>query len=569
MKRLFRKKSSGEDFSSERVVATRTRSYSFPLENSYEVLHTPRGTSFPGTPLLAGNVFENSGRHRPHNDLDQVLDPLSADVQSVALSEAETLFEEKRTRLHLQDTYLDNFTHYLPFLLLRQRFAAIESLGDNTSPSEPMAPASNNHGVGDTGSTFDSGDDLPTMIDEPIEDSDTPENEERILTKPMRNFNVKRECILASELFKGKSYLFPSMESFQLFRQLRANLKKARKSLTYLYDKNGSIKMQSSGSRSSVDDGDIIDERQHLIPLNYKIKGQGLPLLKFHVPYMQSFRRSTPFIIFKRFKEIPGPPENNEKIDLNTENEFETYTYCTVNTKYTQELRRYIFNFTPAGQEEFQVLLFQHNMKPFADFNYKGTRFRVVGTTLGTGYLASYSPRMKLMVIDRNKPSLCDNIIERKEGFQLTSIMKKKTTTPKGEPKYSGLRNPFPDPSCPLLDDSQLDFAIGQSQTAKYVPRTKPPFGAFQDSIVYDVTPTLLPKKYSESGKFEIYQDGWSLPDQDLDSTLSVDTDVLVLNCILLSLREAGIRSTNRGVTSSVGVSPGIRMLPGFTGSAT
>ena len=175
MKRLFRKKSSGEDFSPERVLATRTRSYSFPLENTYEVLHSPRGTSFPSTPLLSGNVFAFSGNHRPYNDPDQVVDPLSADVQSVALSEAETLFEEKRTRLHLQETYLDNFTHYLPFLLLRQRFASTEySLDDATSPSE-QEPASNNHGVinGDAGLTFDSGDDLPTMIDEPIEENDT------------------------------------------------------------------------------------------------------------------------------------------------------------------------------------------------------------------------------------------------------------------------------------------------------------------------------------------------------------------------------------------------------------
>lgn len=570
MKRLFRKKSSGEDFSPERVLATRTRSYSFPLENTYEVLHSPRGTSFPSTPLLSGNVFAFSGNHRPYNDPDQVVDPLSADVQSVALSEAETLFEEKRTRLHLQETYLDNFTHYLPFLLLRQRFASTEySLDDATSPSE-QEPASNNHGVinGDAGLTFDSGDDLPTMIDEPIEENDTTDSEDKILTKSLRNFTVKRECILASELFKGNSYVFPSMESFQLFRQLRSNLKKSRKSSTYLYDRGGSIKMQPSRSRSSVDDGDIIDERQHLIPLNYKIKGQGLPLLKFYVPYMQSFRRSTPFIIFKRFKEIPEPPENNEKMDLNLENDFETYTYCTVNTKYSQDLRRYIFNFTPAGQEEFQILVFQHNMKPFADFNYKDTRFRVVGTTLATGYLASYSPRMKLMVIDSNKPSLCDKVIERKGGFELRSIMKKKTTTPKSEPQYSGLRNPFPEPSCPLLDDNHLDFAIAHSQTARYVPRSKPPFGAFQDSIVYDVTPTLLPKKYSESGKFEVYQDGLSLPDQDIDSTLSVDTDVLVLNCILLSLREAGIRSANRGATNSVGLSPGLRMLSGFAGAA-
>ena len=85
---------------------------------------------------------------------------------------------------------------------------------------------------------------------------------------------------------------------------------------------------------------------------------------------------------------------------------------------------------------------------------------------------------------------------------------------------------------------------------------------------MYDVTPTLLPKKYSESGKFEVYQDGLSLPDQDIDSTLSVDTDVLVLNCILLSLREAGIRSANRGATNSVGLSPGLRMLSGFAGAA-
>lgn len=563
MKRIFRKRSIANDLSSFESSPSRERSHSLPVGRSYEVLHMPHGSSFR-EPLLSTDMFASSAgslsRYR-----NGELDPLDSDLLSMALSETQTLFEEKRTRLRLQETYLDNFTHYLPFLLLRQRLTAPHSDDVAQGPANTEDPAVVSHG--DTSNTgfYDSGDDLPTMIDEPLEQNDTMTADDTLLSKPLANFNVRREFIIANEIFKGSSFLFPSNDSYNQFKELRSHLKRDRKNLTYVYDKSGAIKMQANGL--AVDANDKVDERQHLVPLRFKIKGQGLPLLKFHVPYMQSFRRSTPFVIFKRYKEIPGPPEVSENTDVNNpDNDFETYTYCTVNSKYTSELRRYIFSFSPAGQEEFQVLVYQHNFKPFADFNYKGSRFRVIGTTLSSGYLTSYSPRMKLFVVDRGKPSLCDKLVDKKVGFELRSIVKKKSTTPEGSALYCGMKNPFPDPDCPLLDDAMLDFAIPHSQTGKYVPRSSPPFGAFLDSVVYDSSSNLLPKKYSEAGKFDFYQDGQSTQDSDLDSTLSVDADSLVLNCILITLREAGIRSATRGATSPTGIGTGLRMLSGFAG---
>lgn len=564
MKRIFRKKSLEDDDICDNSLASRTRSYSLPLEHSYEILHTANGSSFRGN-LFDTNVFASSGVRERSDPGDVDIDPLATEIQSLALSEADTLFDEKKSRLHLQERYIDNFTDYLPFLLLRLRYNNEQHTPEDThteaDPTSPVGEGNVHHHAADY--LYDSGDDLPTMINEPLDDLEPLEGNEAIVSKPMHNFTIKRECILASELFKSNSYLFPSMESFQIFRLLRSKLRKMLRGLIYLYDKSGGIRMQNSRSKSSIDHSDTIDERQHIIPLNFKVKGQGLPLFKYYVPYMQSFRRSTPFVVFKRYKEIPDAPSPNDKVDATgLDADFETYTYCTVQTKFSHDLRRFVFSFTPAGESGFKIILFQHNFKPFADFTYKGTRFRVVGTTLATGYLASYSPRMKLMIIDDNAPSLCDNLVDKKAGFEIRSIVKKKSANGRSESsELLDMKNPFPDPSSPLLDSNLLDFAIAHSRTAKYVPRTKPPFGAMQDSMTYTNSSTLLPKKFSEAGKFELYQDGTLLPSEDLDSTLSFDTDTLVFNCILLSLREAGIRTANRGGSHNIGISPGLRML--------
>mmetsp|Transcript_5668 Transcript_5668/g.6719 ORF Transcript_5668/g.6719 Transcript_5668/m.6719 type:complete len:87 (-) Transcript_5668:1244-1504(-) len=71
-----------------------------------------------------------------------------------------------------------------------------------------------------------------------------------------------------------------------------------------------------------------------------------------------------------------------------------------------------------------------------------------------------------------------------------------------------------------------------------------PPFGLFKDSMAYDDdSVTFIPKKFSNAGRIEIYQDNSNLT-EDVNSTLSIDLDSLVINCILLTLRESNIRNS-------------------------
>lgn len=53
----------------------------------------------------------------------------------------------------------------------------------------------------------------------------------------------------------------------------------------------------------------------------------------------------------------------------------------------------------------------------------------------------------------------------------------------------------------------------------------------------------FIPKKFSDTGKIEIYQDNSNCT-EDANSTLSIDLDSLVINCILLTLRESNIRNS-------------------------
>lgn len=491
------------------------RRFSLPYTNN-EILYFP-----DHTPNSINNELAN----------DEISTQTSVS-ESIALSESDTLLYDKKQQLELQETYNDNFTLYLPFLLRQLRNARDELV--------------------DTADHDIDSDDQKTMIDE---NNISPC---LILNKEACNFNLKRRFIIVQELLKHNTYLFASEESFKLFKHLRLNKKKESKNLRIVYDANGSIRRLSASKGSKrgndIHNDELVDSRTHIIPLEYKVKGLGLPIFKINTPYLSSFRKNSPFLVFKKYREIPLKPTlqdcpSNENSDSLTN--YEAYVFCSVYVKHFYDVRRYILNFSPIGKRPFRIIMFQHNFKPFADFNYQNTRFRVVGTSLSCVYVTNYSPIMKLMIIDNDKPSLCDDIINKKTGFEIPSIIKHKKKHPNNNSADNAgndlnddmtFSNPYPDPTGPLLADS-ASFKRLTSKRA-FMSRSMPPFGLFKDSVLYgNDSINFIPKKFSDTGKIEIYQDNSNFT-EDANSTLSIDLDSLVINCILLTLRESNIRNS-------------------------
>ncbi|EGV61963.1 hypothetical protein CANTEDRAFT_108665 [Yamadazyma tenuis ATCC 10573] len=498
---------------------------------SSDVLASHENEQIPNIPFVSSDEYELSS------------------ATSIALSESDTLNEDRSQRLDLQETFNDNFDHYLPFVLRRLR---LRSLNETAQPSPDVQDMVDY-------------DDQPTINEEDI--YGTRENEVSILGVNPSSLNLKRRFIIAEEFIKGTTYVFPSEDSFARFKELRSAHKKNRKGSVTLFDKVGNPKIVATGSRSKDDEaGEIVDPRNHIIPLDQKLKGVGLPLFKVSVPYFSNFKKNAPYMVFHKYKELPSPPNFDENGDL-IDNEFETFQFCTVYTKRYQEVKRYLFEFN--CEEPFKVVAFQHCLKPFVDFNYKNTRFRVIGTPVVSTYASVYNPNLKLLIVDSSKPSLCDSIINKKPGFEISSFMKKKNKSKKEDQQedYSMLApeeypNPYPDPGNPLLRDefSLLYGGLGYSNNREYIPDELPPFGEFKDCLAYKIKMSLIPKKYSEVGRVEVYQVNRNhefYPDNPNDnyntnSTKSVTLDNLVINCILMTLRETSVRSTARPSSQSV-----------------
>lgn len=451
------------------------------------------------------------------------ISPRASIANSMALSDGETLQNDGNAQLELQERYTDNYGLYLPFLLRRYRYENEDRIGHGPIPNMT---------------------DNETMVDDS-------EQTDFILGKDISRFNVKRELIIAGEILKQNTYLFISKESFKTFKQLRSTAKKRRKSLVVIYDSDGHAKVVSPGAQGKVEMANpnaVVDDRPHIIPVEMKHEGMGLPLFKIQAPNFSLIRKNTPFIIFSRYREYPLPP-NNQEIDKGEyPKSHETYQFCSVHVKHFYKVRRFTCSFTPAGSEPFKVLVFQHNYLSFADFNYRGTRFRVLGTSLSNMYVRHYNPSLKLVIVDRNKPSLCDELVNKKKGFEMSSLIKGKKKTEKKklcEEPEDGMSNPYPSEACPFLRNM-----LSSSVSNEYllVPRLLPPFGALSDALFYnDSFKSLLPKRYPEVGKIELYQDDLTIPpNTDINSTFSTDLDTLVLCAIMLTLRESNIRIAAR-----------------------
>lgn len=508
--RLFRRRSSVPEKSAEPQQLSGGRSFSF-----------------------SGTTEDNEGKDQAEKVDEYMLSPTS----SIALSETETLHGDQLHRLELQNSYVENFDSYLPFVLRRLRLHQREN---DQNLAQGSTLVEENLDLDD--------DDLPTVLDEPIDDP----YGTLVMERNISRYSVKREFIIANEFIKHNTFVFPSVESFELFKKLRNQNKKQRKNSVTTYD-NDEERYNINGD-SQTSSNTILDGRNHIIPVEFKLRGHGLPIFKVSVPYMSNFRKNSPFIVFHKYKEVPNPPGNEDE-------EFETYPFCIVTLKRFQELRRYTFEFPEYG---FKLIAFQHNFRPFADFTYKGTRFRILGTSVISAYALNYNPSLKLLIIDEGKPSMCDSIINRKPGFELSSIIKKKQI--KEEEDLSQLDpidypNPYPSPDNPLLEDSYFQYynSTGYINVRDYIPNDLPPFGNFIDALVYKDRLNLIPKKYSEVGKIETYQD----PLGDINSTKSSTADDLVLLCVLMTFRESSIRANARPSNSSAMLSSRLSTTPG------
>lgn len=462
-------------------------------------------------------------------------------ASSRALSENETLNDRVSQKIELQSTYVDNFDHYLPFVLRRHRLAQSRTNSTVEVPPSPIVP----HDFDGDSDDDDDDDDLSTILAESASDLVPEINNSHIMGKDLGSYNLKRELVIVNEFIKHNTFIFASRESFETFKFLKS--KKSRKDSMTLESDN--------------------DSRNHIIPLQYKRKGIGLPLLKLTVPYMSSLRKGTPLIVFHKYLETDLPPGNYDHGNVG-DDDFETYKFCEVYSKRSQESRRYRFEFTLGNGEKKTILAFQNNFKPFADFNYKGTRFRILGTAVISTSALSYNPSLKLLIIDNDKPSLCDDLINKKPGFEISSIIKKLLKSkPLDDDELKKLKpeeypNPHPNPDNLLLqDETYLNINDGISNVRDYIPNNLPPFGIINDFTVPQESSSLIPKKYSEVGQIEVYQDNKAntITQQprrhgeiDVNSTKSVDIDNLILSCILSTFREIDIRSSARPGTTTV-----------------
>lgn len=518
---------------------------------------------------------------------DDCLSPLTSgpdnqgdgDNHSLALSETDTLCATRKQRLELQDVYIDNFSMYLPFVLRQLRLAEDQAQAEDRRRREARASTGRGGALVDH---FDedydaendtiADDDLSTIFN----DSQSPEehyeiDHQKVMDRKLSAYNYKRLVVFVGGMLKSDVFIFPTVASFKLFKQLRTNIKKERKSSVIIYDSNGDIKKVTSSNGinkneyANPDGGndEVIDERNHIIPISYKIKGQGLPILRMHLPYMSTFRKNTPYLIFKKFKEVPSAPNPGDP--KQNDIDFETFDYCNVYLKYSLNYRRFILEFYPNTASCFKVVMFESTFKPFADFNYKGTRFRVIGTTISTGLVCEYNPHMRLLIIDDDEPSLCDGIVNKKPS---SGFMKLKKSSNHEEYVEFDINDPAtyvnPIPNAKFVDED--GFSNCCHHRATFIPNNLPPFGCYKDASLYKgQNSSLIPKKYYEIGKAEIYQDLQSLSPQSttssspshgnnespvseefLNSTFSMDQDTLVLTVIMSTLREVNVKNANK-----------------------
>lgn len=229
-------------------------------------------------------------------------------------------------------------------------------------------------------------------------------------------------------------------------------------------------------------------------------RGEAPPLFKVLAPFLSQMRPTTPFITIKRGLD-PDP-------------------YCTIYTKQMTRVRRVVFQFTPHNAPAFEIVSFINHYRPFTDFNYKNTRFRVFGTPVTSGYILGHKIRLKLTVVDADKPSLCDNMVEKERG----KLIKRKES------------NFVPDPTNPLITEDVYN-SYQENMGTSFVNETMPPFGALSQTESDLKSSLKIPKKFSEVATIDLYQSLVGTLDE-----FGLNEDSEILTAVLLGLREVTVR---------------------------
>ncbi|OBA20995.1 hypothetical protein METBIDRAFT_40812 [Metschnikowia bicuspidata var. bicuspidata NRRL YB-4993] len=416
----------------------------------------------------------------------------TASLESIALSEAETFIPETQPAngLRLSETYQENFRSYAPFLVSRRNIERYDS---------------------------ESEDDDRTMVSLP--DGQT------IMQRPSTTYNDLKVLVVALQKSNSQMYVFPDVRAFDTFKKNEGDRRKVRK-ISKSRHSNGQSIRSSPGEqplRGRLPDSDLLTG----------ISESGLPVLVVEVPHMSAFRPKTPYMIFRKYvkvrQSINSPPHGELT-------QFELSEFCAVKMKVFQHFKRYMFVFHPEEGPVFKVWAFQHNYRPFTDFNYKDTRFRVFGTSRSVSYPTFYNPELKLQVIDQDQSSLLDNLIEKKDEKNYRSGRKKHEVVDFGD-----LENPIPCPDNPII--KQVLENEYSSFLRNSVPQEMPPFGKFlAGSNSKGIS--MISKKYSEIGKIGVYQDPIEMEESNALSSSSTHLDSLVLSAVFLTLRETSLRST-------------------------
>lgn len=451
---------------------------------------------------------------KPNPQLSSDTDILT--LHSMALSEAETFTRDQvnSEQLSLPRTYQENFKTYAPCIL--RRFYGVRSF--NGYAENP-----------DNTTTFASGSELGNEVD----DDRTMISNKKVLSimgRETTDYEHLRTLVIAGDVIKSNMYVFPDSESLEMFRNLRKSKKKEQKNSKLSKEKSGD---QSEEPLLAFDE----DTQSGSLSLDSFLQNfigveQCLPLLKIEVPFLSSLRPNTPFMKFRQYfgsqSSVGSQSVGCRLINIRD--------FCTVRLKSFQDYKRYTFIFQPEVGDQFTLLAFQHNYRPFTDFNYKGTRFRVFGTSRTASYPTFYNPELKLQVLDNDQPSLMDDLIQKKAKMD---YFKKKDSLETENLTDGTLQNPVPSPGNPIL--KQLRDEENSSFYRNNVPRDMPPFGKFLDASAYMKKKSFIPKLFSEIGKIAVYEDPLEISNS---PNSAVHLDTLVLTTIFLAFRENSIRST-------------------------
>lgn len=466
-------------------------------------------------------------------------------------------------KLELQNTFLDNFSRRSAFVVNQMKWV------EDRERSLEQRRRDNQSSIGSLSSLeeFNNTKDDTITIEESgkFNASQNPEeqyvfDQKRIMNKELASFNYKRLLLSVDRTLKQDTLIFPSADSFELFKELREDSKKKRKDLSTNINNNS----LSNGTTTEVSDA-----RTHIIPMSYKTEGQGLPLLRMQSPKLSSFRKDSPQLIFRKFKENPIPPQNT-----NDDTDFETFDYCFVYLKSFSNYHRFIFEFLPHTSSCFKIVMFQASFKPFADFTYKGTRFRVIGTSASNGFHNRYNQQMKLLVIDDDKASLCDDIFNEKPKSGKSGFLRFKKSNQEGSSENVDFDiNDATTYINPIPNNQKFVEVLKLCCTNRlsFIPKNLLPFGSLKEGATFKSQLGLKPKKYNDLGSIELYQDllstfpslaqattaaapppyvDYPVEESFLNSTLSVDVDTLVLAVMFNTLRE--VVAKNSGKNSRV-----------------